>query len=314
MIVYSKEYLAQFGNPESRLRALHEIPSDENFLIEILILALEDPYARIRFRAGEGLAEVAQEKRIRDLFTEESSENLKQAAMLAFRKPTVEKETEALVLYYAKSTHASIRYHALLSLHAFAKDETLKEVTTFVFEHGDEDAIIVGAQWAAMKGWDLFKEHINTHFLESRSKEFRFQLAVAFSKLINDENSLPAEMKTQIIDALLDDKISMTASQVVAKLRIKDALKNLKKVQRKVLMHELLKVEAAATRAVLEDPEGHKLFGKYILDKREHVSSYASECAGRYLLPFKNELQRAAMINDDRKLAAENALPKLQDR
>ncbi len=305
------DYLDQFQNPESRFRALSEIPIDNPDLPAILLRALSDPYPGVRFRAGDRLAELDIEPQVRDLFADANTKT-KQAAMLAFRKEKVEEETQNLVLEYAMSASQSgIRYHALLALHLFGDEDILSSVTKRILEIGDEDAIIIGAQWTAMHQWKNYIPNIVENFESSNSKDFRFQLAISLSKLVDDKSSMPDGSIELIIASVLDDKVSMTACQAIALLDIQSALDTLKRVPFKVFMHELLKVEAAATRAKLGDPEGEKALAKFIEDKREHVSSYACECAGRYLIPVNSSLLIAQKRGDDRSAAATAALEKL---
>ncbi len=305
------EYLDQFQNPESRFRALSEIPIDNPNLPAVLLRALNDPYPGVRFRAGDRLAELDMEPQVRDLFQSANSKT-KQAAMLAFRKATVEPETQNLVLEYAMSAaEPGIRYHALLALHLFGDAETLKAVTQRIFEFADEDAMIIGAQWTALNRWEEFLPSIIDAFQTSQSKDFRFQIAISISKLVDHKDHMPSESIELIIKSVLDDKVSMTACQAIADLDIKSAVGTLKRIPFKVFMHELLKVEAAATLAKLGEPSGKKSLAKFINDKREHVRAYACECAGRYNIEVRESLLKAQKRNDDSGLAATAALDKL---
>ncbi|GEM_PF-5109958 len=306
-------YLSQFRNPESRLRALSEIPLDQPALIDILLQALEDPYPGVRFRAGDRLANLeGVEEKVRALFGNATSKT-KQAALLAFRKEHVEQESEDLVLEYALSPREpSLRYHALLALHLFAKESLLKSISEAIFDDGDDDALIIAAQWSAIYLWKDHMGAIKKAFTDSTNKDLGFQLAISLSKLVSDLSQMPEGSQAQIIDAVLDDKISMTACQAIARLKISDAIKTLRRVPNKIFMHELLKVEAAATRAMLGEKEGKKALGKYIEDKREHVSSYACECTGRYKIDLAKSLRKALKKKDDRRIAAQNALDALE--
>ena len=288
--------------------------------IQLLCLALDDPYPLLRHDIAEGFQEELQRG-------DEAPDELDDAIVALLESVVSESEPTAAVtkalgvpreLLPEASTRARItacvalegspfpertveviapllddddgdlRYQALIATNRLVPDsERLHDVVVDALDDGDPEIVVVATQIAVMHGWD----DLLPQFLHARARlsgEDRTQVTFSVGELIDNSElearDLPPEARGDMIaecsDALDYEPHTAAAIKTLANLDAQEATDRLVRITKGWFTHPILKVEAAAALVDLGNPLGEEYLDRALGSRRKDASGYALRIVG----------------------------------
>lgn len=302
-----RDDIAIIGNLDARLaELLHQAlrPGGERLLFE----AFWDPYAPLRHRAADELADVMSDELAllvaRVAVGEDHLElpgpvtlEVRRAAALALRTDSLPRAAQDLLLRAVNDPDETLRYHAFLALHRNADPATLRQVTQRGLADIDAGVTVVAAQTVAEYGWTELVPEVLAVFGRVSGTD-QFAVAAALSELIAPEHA-PAEVIDSLLDGLRNEKTIAAACQALARLRAARAVAPLKRAIGSFLAHPLNKVEAAAALVALGDQDGAAHLEKMLAGRRKDTRGYAIELIARLGLDrYRPQIEAIAQSDD----------------
>lgn len=292
--------------------------------IQLLCLALDDPYPPIRHDVAQGLQrelrwssagqrpssqaltrfleataagrapthEVTAELEIPRELLSYDSPRARMTACVALEASPRPDETMQILRPLLRSQVADLRYQTLITTHHLAPGsaflyDTVREALT----DDDPEIVVIATQIAVNNGWGDLLEAL----LQARARlngEDRLQVTFSVGALLEntglspDELPAPARqnMIAECVDALDHEPHTAAAAKTLARLQAREATDELVAITDKWLTHPILKVEAAATLVELGHPRGPDYIEKALKSRRKDARGYALRVVGSHRL------------------------------
>lgn len=307
------------GNSEARageLVRLAGVLGEE--ALPLLMDAFEDPYPPLRHKAAGLLAEGLNPQWEEAIISRMASSNadVRTACCLALNGRGTSAAAAALLL--ALHDEASdVRYHALVSLHAYNHPQERAEVERILANETDPAILVVACQIAAERGWPLVDAICQVR--ERLRKEDRFQASFALARLSREhqfalESSLRLDIIGEFVGFLKNEATSRAAAQGLVLLEATQATSALTKIARGWLVHPIIRVDAAISLYMLGDPQGLILWKKALESPRKDARGWALTRAGELqVLELRRMVDTTAVSGDYHADTALIALSKYDD-
>ncbi len=288
--------------------------------LQLLLLALDDPYPPLRHDVAEAIQVELNHSRGKAPLDEALLEFLSATAHAEAPEPAI---TEALAIPRELLHHQSerarvcscvaleasfqpretaqrlapllqtevddLRYQALITTYRLLGDgEQLRQHVVQALDDRDPEIVVIATQIAVKFGWgDLLP-----HFLHARARlggEDRTQITFSIGELIDSAglspDELPPEAHQDLIaectHALSHEPHTAAAARTLANLNAQQACDDLAKITKKWLVHPILKVEAAAALVDLGHPTGEAYLAKALRSRRRDDRGYALRVIGQ---------------------------------
>ncbi len=289
-------------------------------IIQLLCLALDDPYPPLRHDVAEGFQvllgrgegpaqplddeitgyleaiainqrpehEITRKLNVPRELLPEDSLRARITACVALEASPNPKQTVEVIRPLLHEESADLRYQALIAMNRLVPNtQLLHDVVVDALDDGDPEIVVVATQIAVMHGWaDLV-----SRFLHARARlrgEDRTQITFSVGELIDNSeltpSDLPAEargdMIAECVDALRHEPHTAAAIKTLANLEAREAIGELVQVTKRWFAHPILKVEAAAALVDLDNPAGEKYLEKALHSRRKDSRGYALRVVG----------------------------------
>lgn len=310
------QLLNNIPNSQARQQELHHrLEHLERFdRVQLLCLALDDPYPPLRHDVSEALQQELDEDLITFLESLVAGESLDEsllqqltipadlvptslrarvAACVALEASSRPTTTIPVIARILAEGEPDLRYQALIALHHLTnRTEDLRgPVERALLEDQDAEIVVVASQIAISRKWAdalpllvLARTRLNG--------EDRKQLTFSIAELIHEtsatieelDRDTRAELIDECVQSLRNEPLTAAATRALGHFEALEAVPALEKVTAGWFVHPILKVDAAVALLRLNQPSGESYIGKALEMRRKDAQGYALRIVGEYRL------------------------------
>ncbi len=283
--------------------------------VQLLCLALDDPYPPIRHDVAEALQQELDDVLTRFLehiaagveppenittvlnvpreLLPDRSERARIAACVALEASPSPETTLEVIGQLITDESSDLRYQALIAMHHLDPGSSaLREAALHALLHdSDSEIVVIASQIAVSNAWaDMLPA-----LLEARTRvrgEDRHQVTFSIGELIDASDAtakdLPPEIRRDMIDecirALRDEPLTAAAARTLANIEAQEATGALHALIDRWFAHPILKVDAAVALLKLGNPRGEKYLSQALGFRRKDARGYALRMVGEHRL------------------------------
>ncbi len=318
----SLQTLNHIPNSDARRQELeHRLRNhDRPDRLQLLLLALDDPYPPLRHHVAESLqvefnhsrgqapldeallgflesialgkapdSELLEALRFPDDLLSHQSARARICACVALEASYRPGATAERVSPLLDCDLDDLRYQALITTYRLlGNSERLRDHVLHALDDADPEVVVVATQIAVKFEWG----ELLPDFLHARARlhgEDRTQITFSIGELIDSANlsasdlpeSAHQDLVAECIDALSHEPHTAAAARTLANLDAQQACDDLAKITKKWLVHPILKVEAAAALIDLGHPKGEAYLAKALRSRRRDDRGYALRVIGK---------------------------------
>ncbi len=289
--------------------------------IQLLCLALDDPYPPLRHDVAEALQvelrarysepDQLDEKLVQFLhqlvlgqqpapelldalhlpaeLVPADSRRARMAACVALEASPWPSKTAELLQPVLRDQEADLRYQAVIAVHRLVpSSQELHDVVVEALRDEDPEIVVVATQIAVKESWD----DLLPEFLHARARlrgEDRLQITFSVGSLIDNSTLTPGDlppeargdMIVECVDSLRHEPHTASAIKTLGYLAAREAAEELVIVTKRWFAHPILKVEAAAALVDLGHPRGEEYLERSLKSRRKDARGYALRVVGK---------------------------------